>query len=191
MASGAATSRAEALAWLTETFDRAGIEEPKREARLALCEAGGLQAASLIAAPETALGERAAVRLADVATRRAAGEPLSKITGRREFWGLTLAVSADVLDPRPETETLVEAALKLIGLAARGTGCASSTSASARAPFSARCSRNVRRRKGVGVDASPAAVEVARGNIDACGFSAPRGHSAWRLDRRRSKVPST
>jgi len=167
---GAATSRAEALAWLAETFGAAGIEEPKREARLALCHAGGFAAASLIAEPERSLGEPAAARLTEFAARRAAGEPFSKIAGRREFWGLTLIVSPEVLDPRPETETLVEAALKILGARRRnplrildlgvGSGailCALLTEC----PMA----------QGLGVDASPAAVAVASRNIEACGLA--------------------
>lgn len=168
---GAATSRAEALAWLAENFENAGLDEPRREARLALCEAGGLTPAALIAAPEAALGEPAAARLVDLAARRAAGEPLSKIAGRREFWGLALAVSPDVLDPRPETETLVEAALKLLGSRRRdplrildlgvGSGailCALLTECPAAL--------------GLGVDASAAAVSIARRNVESCGLAA-------------------
>lgn len=166
----AATTRTEALAWLAEAFARAGLEDPRREARLALCEAGGLSAAALIAAPETALGQPAAVRLADLAARRAAGEPLSKIAGRREFWGLTLVVSPDVLDPRPETETLVEAALKLIGQRRReplrildlGVGSGAILCALLTECPSA---------QGLGVDASPAAVAIARRNLEACGLA--------------------
>ena len=166
----AATTRTEALAWLAEAFARAGLEDPRREARLALCEAGGLSAAALIAAPETALGQPAAVRLADLAARRAAGEPFSKIAGRREFWGLTLIVSPDVLDPRPETETLVEAALKLIGQRRReplrildlGVGSGAILCALLTECPSA---------QGLGVDASPAAVAIARRNLEACGLA--------------------
>jgi len=165
-----ATSRADAFDWLSEAFSRAGVEEPRREARLALCEAGGFRPASLIGAPETPLGEPAALRLAGLAARRAAGEPLSKIAGRREFWGLTLVVSPEVLDPRPETETLVEAALKILGARRRaplrildlgvGSGailCALLTEC----PLA----------DGVGVDASPAAVAIARRNVAACGLA--------------------
>ena len=168
---GAETSRAEALAWLTERFDHAGIEAPKREARLALCQAGDLQPASLIAAPDMALGEGAAVRLAEVAARRAAGEPLSKITGRREFWGLMLAVSPDVLDPRPETETLVEAALKLLGARRRDPLRILDLGVGSGAILCALLSE-CPAAHGLGIDASQAAVDVARSNIEACGFGA-------------------
>ena len=104
---GAATGRADALAWLADLFANAGVEEPRREARIALCQAAGLRPAALIAWPEAALGEAAASRLVDVARRRAAGEPLSRIAGQREFWGLALAIAPDVLDPRSDTETPV------------------------------------------------------------------------------------
>lgn len=53
-------------------------------------------------------------RVAALVTRRAAGEPLAHLTGRREFHGLTLRITADVLDPRPDTETLVDWALELL-----------------------------------------------------------------------------
>ena len=52
-------------------------------------------------------------RVEEFAARRATGEPLSRIVGRREFWGLSLTISPQVLDPRPETETIVEASLRL------------------------------------------------------------------------------
>ena len=167
---GAAATRGEALDWLAETFQIAGLHEPRREAQLALREAAGLSAASLISAPDAALDPAAAARLTEFARRRTAGEPLSKIAGRREFWGLTLEVSREVLDPRPETETLVEAALKAVGGRRRdpfrildlgvGSGailCALLTECPAAT--------------GLGVDKSPAAVAIARRNVEACGLA--------------------
>ncbi len=105
----ARTTRAEALKTLTRAM-RGVVDEPAREARLLLAAAGALETNELIGAPEAPLGA-AAPRLDAFAARRAAGEPLSRILGRREFWSLSLAISPDVLDPRPETETIVEAAL--------------------------------------------------------------------------------
>jgi release factor glutamine methyltransferase len=166
----AAMSRAQALVWLAETFDRAELEEPRREARLALSEAGGIQPAALIADPDTALGEPVASQLAGLAARRAAGEPLSKIAGRREFWGLTLIVSPDVLDPRPETETLVETALKLIGARRRDRLSILDLGVGSGAILCALLSECPAAR-GVGVDASPAAVAIARRNVAACGLA--------------------
>ena len=130
-----------------------------------------MSAAQLIAAPETALGQAAAARLADLAGRRAAGEPLSKIAGRREFWGLTLIVSPDVLDPRPETETLVEAALKLIGARRRGEPLRILDLGVGSGAILCALLTECPAARGLGVDASPAAVAIARRNLEACGLA--------------------
>ena len=168
---GASTRRAEALARLIERFQSAGVEEPSREARLTLCAACGVPPAVLISAPEAPLGA-AAARLNEFSARRAAGEPLSKIRGKREFWGLTFAISPDVLDPRPETETIVEAAVALFASRRRealrildlGVGSGSLLCALLSEFPEAR---------GLGVELSTAAAKVARANVDACGL-APR-----------------
>ncbi len=102
---------------------------PRSEAELLLCSVLGCDRVRLIAHAEEAIDssrERAAhARFA----RRRAGEPVCHITGWREFYGLALRVTADVLIPRPETEHLVELALERLssGAPARvlelGTGC--------------------------------------------------------------------
>lgn len=105
---------------LAEALQSAGIEEPSREARLLLCAALDVPMARLVAYPETPLGEHAA-RLGLWAARRLRREPLSRIRGSREFYGRNFVTSAAVLDPRPETEILVETALQRLkeaGLAA-------------------------------------------------------------------------
>jgi release factor glutamine methyltransferase len=165
----AETTRAEALKHLAERFRRAKLDDPGREARLTLCAAANLPPAALIAAPETPLGA-AAARLEDFATRRVSGEPMSKIVGRREFWGLALTVSRDVLDPRPETETIVETACALLAdrrlhrLRVLDLGVGSGALLCALLHEFADAS-------GLGVDVSAAAAEVARRNIAACGFA--------------------
>ncbi len=106
----ASTTRREARAALTLRMRALDFDQPEREASLLLIRASGLRAIDLISAPEAPLGD-AAGRIEAFATRREAGEPLSRICGRREFWGLDFAISPDVLDPRPETETIVEAAI--------------------------------------------------------------------------------
>ena len=83
---------------------------------------------ALLAAPD-------ASAFAALVARRAAGEPFAYLVGEREFHGLTLAVDASVLVPRPDTETLVDRALALLeGELARSRGPPSSTSAPAAAP---------------------------------------------------------
>lgn len=109
------------------------------------------------------IDEAAAIRLNDALVRRLAGEPLWRILGAREFWGLSFALSAETLEPRPDSETLIEAAL--IHLAARrheplrvldlgtGTGCLLIATL-----------REFPQATGLGIDLSPDAVATATGN---------------------------
>jgi release factor glutamine methyltransferase len=165
----AETTLAEALAKLKQSFEQWGLDEPAREARLALGAAGGFSPTALIAAPEMPLGP-AAQRLREFVVRRRGGEPPSRIIGKREFWGLRLTVSNEVLDPRPETETIVDAALQLFAdrrqdhlrILDLGVGSGALICALLREFVSAR---------GLGVDVSPAAVDVARSNAEACGVA--------------------
>ena len=76
-----------------------------------LASALGCERAAVIAHPERPLPSAVQRQLNDWRERRASGEPLAYILGYKEFWGLSLAVSEDVLIPRPETELLVEEAL--------------------------------------------------------------------------------
>lgn len=144
----------------------AGIDDSRREARLLLAHALGRDAATLIgAAREPAMPTGFDALLA----RRAAREPLSQILGEREFWSLALRVTPDVLTPRPETETLIEAALAALPDRAAvsrvldlgtGSGC---LLAAALSEFP--------RAFGIGTDRSAAALHVARGNLDALGLA--------------------
>jgi release factor glutamine methyltransferase len=165
----ASTARSEALASLEKTFKIAGIENPAREARISFCAASSISPVALIVAPGELLGS-AAGRIQEVAERRATGEPLSRIVGKREFWGLSFAITPHVLDPRPETETIVDAALSILcdrredqlrildlGVGAGALLCALLTEFGAA--------------RGIGVDISGDAADVARGNLRACGLS--------------------
>jgi release factor glutamine methyltransferase len=165
----AGTSRAEALKLLVERFRRSELDEPVREARLTFCAAADLPPAALIAAPEAPLGG-AAARLEEFAMRRVSGEPLSKIVDRREFWGLALTISPDVLDPRPETETIVEAAVALFAERRKDQLSVLDLGVGSGALLCALLDEFVNAR-GLGVDISAAAAEIARGNLAACGLS--------------------
>ncbi len=152
---------ADALNQITARLKQAGIEEPRREARLLLAAALGLSAGGLLArdavAPEA---------YEPLLARREAREPLAYITGHREFWGLDFLVSPATLIPRPDTETLVEAVLES-GLQPRsvldlgtGTGCLLlATLHEFRAAF------------GVGVDLNPDAAALARRNATLLGLA--------------------
>jgi release factor glutamine methyltransferase len=106
---------AQARRALTQRFRAAEIESPELDARVLIGHALGLDHAGLISAAARLLAAADAERIEDFARRRLAGEPVARITGLREFWGLPFIVTPDVLVPRPETETVVETALALIG----------------------------------------------------------------------------
>ena len=109
--SGATASRAEALGAATEMLRAAGVDAPRRDARLLMQHALGLSPEALLAEDSLPLGEEEARRLTALVRRRAAREPIAYLTGRREFWSLDFAVNRSALVPRPESETLVEAVL--------------------------------------------------------------------------------
>jgi len=165
---GPATSREAALARLAARLAAAGVEAPQREAALLLRRAAELSAAALISTPQAALGD-AAARVEAFARRREAGEPLSRIEGRREFFGRDFALTPDVLDPRADTETLVEAALTALGprggeaLRVLDLGVGSGAILGVLL-----CEWP--RALGVGVDISPAAAATARANLAALGL---------------------
>ena len=108
-----ATRRA-ALRHLTERLAAAGIDNPAGEARFLVLDLLGLRAFDLVGDGTAAVGRDGAARLAEALRRRLAGEPVARILGAWEFWGLPFRLSPETLVPRPDTETLVEAALRLL-----------------------------------------------------------------------------
>jgi len=86
-------------------------DSARREATLLLAHCGAFPVSTVLAFPERGVAAPLAAAFRAVVARRAAGEPFAYITGTREFYSLSLAVTAAVLVPRPETETLVEAVL--------------------------------------------------------------------------------
>ncbi len=87
-------------------------DAPRLEAELLLARAINMPRSFLFAHPEDELDEASLGRLDDTVNRRIAGEPMAYITGIREFWSMELAVSPATLVPRPETELLVDVALR-------------------------------------------------------------------------------
>jgi release factor glutamine methyltransferase len=163
------TSRAAALAALTQAM--AGVTEaPAREAALILRAGADLKPTDLIASPEAPLGV-AATKVEAYAARRAAGEPLSRILGRREFWSLSFALTPDTLDPRPETETVVEAALAAFA-ARRGEALRLIDFGVGSGALIAALLSEFPAAQGVGVDVSAAAAAQARANLAALGLAA-------------------
>jgi release factor glutamine methyltransferase len=143
----------------------AGVE--RLDAELLAAHVLGTQRSAIIARPERALADEDADRLAGLLAERARGVPFAYLTGTRAFHGLELAVSADVLIPRPDTETLVDAVLERLDDAPRtvadlGTG----SGAIALALAAARPAWRL-----IATDRSPAALAVARRNAVTLGLA--------------------
>ena len=100
---------------LTARFRSADIDSAELDARTLVGAALGLDLTALIAAAARELTAAEADRLEAFALRRIAGEPVARMIGEKEFWTLPLKLSADTLVPRPDTETVVEFALELVG----------------------------------------------------------------------------
>lgn len=107
--------RMAALRALAAEFRTAGLATPELDARALLLHTAGLTIEALLAEPDRPLSAEAAAALAAAGERRLAGEPVARLTGTKEFWGLPLRLAAATLVPRPETETVVEAALAALG----------------------------------------------------------------------------
>jgi release factor glutamine methyltransferase len=98
---------------LAAQLKAAQLDEAELDARILLGAAVGLDLTGLIAQATRRLTVAEASRLAQHAQRRIAGEPVARILGVREFWGLPFRLSEATLVPRPDTETLVELALEI------------------------------------------------------------------------------
>lgn len=137
----------------------AGVEQAQREARLILADALGVSSSEVILREQDEIDDRSLAHFEAVVKRRAGGEPLSRIRGWREFYGRRFRVSPAVLDPRPDTELLVEAALERLPAGGcvldlgTGSGCILISILAERAGAS-----------GAGVDLSAGALEIARAN---------------------------
>jgi release factor glutamine methyltransferase len=104
----------EARRALSDAFRRAGLDSPELDARLLTGHALGLDHTGLVIEANRDLRGDEAKRLIALAARRLEREPVARILGVKEFWGLPLRITKSTLVPRPETETAVEAALSAI-----------------------------------------------------------------------------
>jgi len=157
-------SVAEALAAMTRAFTHEGLDSPQRDARFLLQGLLGIDGAQLLSASTRPLGEAAAI-VSAAANRRLAHEPVSRILGRREFYGREFIVTPDVLDPRPDTEAVVDLALEVAkqsGLAGRPLTIADIGTGSG--ILICTLLAELPDATGVATDVSPAALEVARRN---------------------------
>ena len=144
---------------------RAGIDTPELDARLLLCHAAGLSHEAYVANAGGAVQPATLARFNQAVARRLKREPVARITGSREFYGRSFTVAPQALDPRSDTETLIEAALTLVERRGwrdqtlslldlgTGTGCILVTLL-AELPCA----------QGLGTDLSPGALKLAAAN---------------------------
>jgi release factor glutamine methyltransferase len=160
-----------ALARAARALRAGGVETPALDARVLLCQATGLSHEALIAHGRALLEPDAAARLDSYIARRLAREPVSRIRGFREFYGRSFRIDAQTLDPRPDTETLIEAALDLVAQngwrqcklkildLGTGSGCILLTLLA-----------ELPRAEGLGTDISEGALRTAAGNARRLGL---------------------
>lgn len=151
------TTAAELMVAATARLRAAGIDQPARDARVLLAHAARIEAARVTLIAPDHLAPEIGERYEQLIALRAIRVPVSHLIGEREFYGRRFKVSADVLDPRPETETLIEAALsepfsRVLDLGV-GSGCILVTLLAEQSGA-----------KGVGADLSEAACLQASAN---------------------------
>jgi release factor glutamine methyltransferase len=164
------TSYGVALAAARAALRAAGIASAALDARLLMADAAGLDMATLIARADDRLPALAKASFAAHLRRRLAGEPVARILGEKEFWGLPFRVNAATLVPRPETETLVEAVIAEarrrfppgITICDLGTGSGAILIA---------LLTELREARGIGTDLSENALAAARQNADRLGVA--------------------
>lgn len=154
----------DALGGAVDALRATGVETPRLDAELLLCEATGWERARLAAEPEAGVPPAAARQFGELVRRRLRREPVAYILGRKGFRRIELAVDRRVLVPRPETELLVEIALEMGPRRVLDVGTGSGAVALAIADELPDC-------EVVATDASPAALEVARANAERLGLA--------------------
>lgn len=157
----------------------AAVDNPRREARLLLGHVTGLRQEALIANADQNADSTCIEAFETAVGRRCNREPMSHILGQRQFWDMSFIVNADVLDPRPETETIIEEVLKRLPERDRvacfadfgtGSGCLLLTLLA-----------SYPKAEGIGIEASAAACDVAKQNAEALQLSerAAIVHGDW------------
>jgi release factor glutamine methyltransferase len=161
---------------LTARFKSGRIDSAELDARMLVGAVLGLDLTGMIAAASRRLTPDESIRLEDLARRRLKGEPVARILGQKEFWGLSLKLSPATLVPRPDTETVVELALEMVRtapdphrtlrIADIGTGSGAILLA---------LLSELPDTFGVGTDISEAALGTARANAASLGLAARAG----------------
>ncbi len=155
------TTIAEAIRAGADRLARSGVPDPQKDARWLMAAALAIPRSRLMATSADGIDDAALATFRQMIEARSRRQPVAQIIGLREFWGREFLVTGDVLDPRPETETLVELALGCVPPAARildlgtGSGVLIVTLLAERADAT-----------GVAVDIDRAALRVAASNAE-------------------------
>ncbi len=156
---------------LKDLLAQSGIDEAEVDARLLIEHALKIDRVALMTQGARLLDPGEIKAIEALAARRLKREPVTRIIGAKEFWSLTLSVTPDVLVPRPETETVVELALDMLGPAQRlerlrvldiGTGSGALLLA---------LLKELSHATGIGTDVSEGALKVARANAERHGLA--------------------
>ena len=163
-----------AKAWMAAAglLRHTGIATPELDARLLLCHAAAIDHETFVARPDQELGPELMTRFGSLVDKRLRGVPVSRLIGLREFYGRSFVINEYALDPRPDTETLIEAALAVVDRAGSrkralrlidlgtGTGCILITLLA-----------ELRGATGIGVDRSVDALTLAKENAQRLGVA--------------------
>lgn len=159
----------EALADAVEQLEEAGVDSAHLDARLLLARVLGVSRAYLTMHADAYLSDAELMGFETLLERRIAREPMAQILGEREFWSLSFRVTSDTLDPRPDSESIIEAVLRyvpnkqsrlLMADFGVGSGCLLLSLLS-----------EYPQAHGLGVDMSEAALDVAEKNAHSLGLS--------------------
>ena len=160
-----------ALKHLRDAFSKAGVETPELDARLLLEWVTGADRLAVLTSPERNIDAFESAKLLDALKRRLGGEPVHRIIGRRGFYGLEFELSPETLEPRPDTECLIELVLKnlrgredeALSLLDLGTGTGI---------IVVSLLSNLPNARGAATDISSGALEMCRRNAEANGVLA-------------------
>jgi len=149
-------------------FAQAGIDTPDLDARMILEQRIDLSLSDIIARPHHILSEAHAAQIQKDTQERLSGKPVSRIFGEREFWSRAFKISSETLDPRPDSETLIEAVIDVCGERSprhildlgTGSGC-----------LLIALLAEYKDAQGVGIDLSADAVRTAQSNAEALGVA--------------------
>jgi release factor glutamine methyltransferase len=163
---------------LAERFRNGGTDSAELDARLLTGNVLGLDLTGMIAAANRMLTSRESNRLESFAQRRLAGEPVARILGHKEFWGLSLQLSPATLVPRPDTETVVELALEILRAGASDRPLRIADLGTGSGAILLALLAELPQAQGIGTDISTAALQTAAANAARAGLAKRTGFVA-------------